>query len=94
MQNLSSIFYWGIVIKTYVCYNKNTDNYKENKNEKHKYPYIANIIEKCKNLKGEMVLIIEGNANPETDELVELNDLSLIEHYNHYIEHHFHLFLK
>ena len=33
-----------------------------------------------------MVLIIEGNQNPETDELIELNDLSIEEHYNYYLE--------
>lgn len=44
------------------------------------------LLEIADTLKGEMVLIIEGNQNPETDELVELNDLSIEEHYNHYIE--------
>jgi 16S rRNA (cytidine1402-2'-O)-methyltransferase len=33
-----------------------------------------------------MVLIIEGNANPESDELIELNDLTIEEHYKHYID--------
>ena len=44
------------------------------------------LLEVAETLKGEMVLIIEGNQNPETDELIELNDLSLEEHYNHYLE--------
>ena len=44
------------------------------------------LLEVAESLKGEMVLIIEGNANPELDELVELNDLSIPEHYNHYVE--------
>lgn len=44
------------------------------------------LLEVAETLKGEMVLIIEGNQNPETDELIELNDLSIEEHYNHYLE--------
>ena len=44
------------------------------------------LLEVADTLKGEMVLIIEGNQNPETDEMIELNDLSIEEHYKHYIE--------
>ncbi len=44
------------------------------------------LLEVAETLKGEMVLIIEGNQNPETDELIELNDLSIEEHYNYYLE--------
>ena len=44
------------------------------------------LLEVAETLKGEMVLIIEGNQNPETDELIELNDLSIEEHYNFYLE--------
>lgn len=44
------------------------------------------LLEVTETLKGEMVLIIEGNQNPETDELIELNDLTIEEHYNHYLE--------
>jgi len=44
------------------------------------------LLEVAETLKGEMVLIIEGNQNPETDELVELNDLSIEEHFKHYID--------
>ena len=44
------------------------------------------LLEVAETLKGEMVLIIEGNQNPETDEIIELNDLSIEEHYNYYLE--------
>ena len=44
------------------------------------------LLEVAETLKGEMVLIIEGNQNPETDELIELNDLTIEEHYNYYLE--------
>ncbi len=44
------------------------------------------LLEVAETLKGEMVLIIEGNQNPETDELVELNDLSIEEHFKHYVD--------
>ena len=44
------------------------------------------LLEVAESLKGEMVLIIEGNQNPESDELIELNDLSIEEHYKHYID--------
>jgi 16S rRNA (cytidine1402-2'-O)-methyltransferase len=44
------------------------------------------LLEVAETLKGEMVLIIEGNQNPETDELVELNDLSIEDHFKHYID--------
>ena len=39
------------------------------------------ILEKADNLKGEMVLIIEGNLEEKEN---ELNNLSLDEHYNYY----------
>ena len=44
------------------------------------------LLEVAETLKGEMVLIIEGNQNPETDELVELNDLSIEDHFKHYVD--------
>ena len=33
-----------------------------------------------------MVIVLEGNSNPESDQLMELNNLSIEEHYNYYIE--------
>ena len=42
---------------------------------------IDTILEKADNLKGEMVLIIEGNLEEKEN---ELNNLSLDEHYNYY----------
>lgn len=37
-------------------------------------------------IKGEMVIILEGNNNPETDIVKDLNGLTIEEHYNYYIE--------
>ena len=37
-------------------------------------------------IKGEIVIILEGNKNPIEDHILELNDLTIEEHYNHYIE--------
>ena len=47
---------------------------------------IDTIIERADNLKGEMVLIIEGNLEKKEN---ELNNLSLDEHYNYYKEQGF-----
>lgn len=43
---------------------------------------IDNIIEKCENLKGEMILLIEGNKEINNENI--LNNLTLKEHYNVY----------
>ena len=37
-------------------------------------------------IKGEIVIILEGNKNPIEDHILELNNLTIEEHYNHYIE--------
>ena len=43
------------------------------------------ILEIAENLKGEMVIIIEGCKNPIEDNIKDLNNLSIEEHYNYYI---------
>ena len=43
---------------------------------------IDEIIEKSENLKGEMILLIEGNNEINNENI--LNNLSLVEHYNVY----------
>lgn len=43
------------------------------------------ILEIVDSLKGEMVLIISGNPNPKTEMQLELNSLSIEEHYSYYI---------
>lgn len=45
------------------------------------------ILQVVDTIKGEMVLIISGNPNPKTDEQLELNDLTITEHYDYYIKH-------
>lgn len=44
------------------------------------------ILEVVDSLKGEMVLIISGNPNPKTDKQLELNELTINEHYDYYIK--------
>lgn len=44
------------------------------------------ILDVVDTIKGEMVIILEGNSNPESDQLMDLNNLSIEEHYNYYIE--------
>lgn len=43
------------------------------------------ILEVVDSLKGEMVLIISGNPNPKSEEQIKLNDLSIVEHYEYYL---------
>lgn len=43
------------------------------------------LLEVVDSIKGEMVIILEGNENPLNDVILELNDLSIEEHYQHYI---------
>lgn len=44
------------------------------------------LLEAVSTIKGEMVIILEGNSNPLSNVILELNDLSIEEHYNHYID--------
>ena len=46
----------------------------------------AEILEVVDSIKGEMVVILEGNSNPIEDQILELNNLTIEEHYNYYID--------
>lgn len=45
----------------------------------------AELLEIVDTVKGEMVIILEGNSNPLSDNIIELNELSIEEHYHYYI---------
>lgn len=46
---------------------------------------ISEIIEKLENIKGEIIIVIEGNKNNNDNNIVKiLNDMNLEEHYNYY----------
>lgn len=44
------------------------------------------ILEVVDSIKGEMVVIMEGNSNPIEEHIIELNELTIEEHYKHYID--------
>ena len=46
----------------------------------------SEILEVVDTLKGEMVIILEGNSNPLTDVVVDLNNDTLHNHYQYYID--------
>ena len=47
---------------------------------------ISNILERTEEIKGEFVILIEGNSESKKDlELEDLNKKSLEEHYNYYL---------
>ena len=45
----------------------------------------AEILGEAENLKGEMVIIIEGNKEEKTEQQLSLNELTIEEHYQYYI---------
>lgn len=45
----------------------------------------SEILDVVETIKGEMVIILEGNSNPVEDSIIHLNDLSIEEHYQYYI---------
>lgn len=45
----------------------------------------SEILDVVETIKGEMVIILEGNSNPIDDNIIHLNDLSIEDHYQHYI---------
>ncbi len=48
--------------------------------------YPQELLDVVDTIKGEMVIILEGNSNPIEDKVLDLNNLSIEEHYSHYIK--------
>lgn len=44
------------------------------------------ILDVVDSIKGEMVIILEGNSNPINDQIIELNEQSIEEHYKYYVD--------